>query len=59
MDVEDHVRSLVVNCGVWMCGHVIQELVDTIACVFSGSALLGSNGRECHEDCRINGTGVV
>ena len=37
------------------CVAIIKELVDTIACLFSGCALLGSNGRERHEDCRVNG----
>ena len=59
MYIEDHVRGLVANRGVGMCGHVIQKLVDTVACVFSGCVLLGSNGRERHEDCRINGMGIV
>ncbi len=59
MYVEDHVRSLVANFSIRMCGHVIKELVDRITCLFSGCTLLGGNGRERHEDCRIDGAGIV
>ena len=59
MYVEDHVRSSVANFSIRMRGHVIKELGDTITCLFSGCALLGGNGRERHEDCRINGVGIV
>ena len=59
MDIEDHVRSVVANFGIRMYGHVIKELVDTITRLFGGCALLGHNGRERHEDGRIDGAGVV
>ena len=38
MDVEDHVNvgGAVANFGIRMRGHVVEELVDTFACLFSG-----------------------
>ncbi len=59
MYVEDHVRSSVGNFSIRMRGHVINELVDTITCLFSGFTLLGGNGQERYEDCRIDGAGIV
>jgi hypothetical protein len=42
-----------------MSGHVIKELVDAVACVFSRSSLLASNSRECHENSGINSTYIL
>jgi hypothetical protein len=40
-------------------GHVVEELVDAVACFFSRSSLLACNSRECHEDSRNNSTCIV
>ena len=44
MDIEDHVGGAVANFGIRMRGHVVEDLVDMFACLFSGGALLGGNG---------------
>jgi hypothetical protein len=42
-----------------MSGHVVKELVDVVACVFSRSSLLAGDSREHNEDSGIGSTFIV
>ena len=51
MHIEHHVRSMILYICIGMSGHVVKELVDAVACVFSRSSF---DSRECHKDSGID-----
>jgi len=41
-----------------MCGYIVQELLNSLICVFIGLGLLTSNGIEGHQHSQINSSDI-
>ena len=46
VNVECYVRGTAAYVSIWMCRHVVEELIDSTACFFSRRTLLHCNIRE-------------
>ncbi len=57
--IEHHVTSRILYFCIGMSGHVVEELVYVVVCVFSRSSLLARDSRECCEDSGINSMCIV
>ena len=43
---KDHICCTVGDAVVWLCGNIVEELVDSVSGDLSGHGLLGANGSE-------------
>ena len=46
---KDHVTRTVGDAIVWVCGNIVEELVDSVSGGLSGRSLLGANDAESNE----------
>ena len=56
---KDHGAGAIGDAIARVCGHIVQELVDSLGCVLGGSGLLGANGAEGGKKFVVNSAGIV
>ena len=44
---------------VWVAGHVVQKLFDSLHCFLSWVGLLSGNFAECHEDGDVDSAAII
>jgi hypothetical protein len=59
MDIQYHIRGAELHGRIRMGGKVIQELLSGFDGLFGGFGLFGRNGGERHQDCHVDGSGIV
>ena len=59
MNIEDHVGCAISYFGHWMCGHVVKQVVDPLACVFCWFVLLRGDVGERHKYCWVDCASIV